>query len=790
MKKILSLFTVLVLTLTSSAQVAFLQRTNSYPDESSEHPEQNAYQWFRDTYSASSDTILSIDEIKSGALLNTGVPRYKVLWVNVDAQGTAAWDDNLVGGSEVIRAIEAYVKAGGNLLLTKQAAWIVPKIGRMKYSNDTDYNPSWSNNTYAVGGDIWTINAMIGVGYTLRDARQHPIFDNMTKGSYNSYAHESFPLVGKVNRVDNNFIWTEMEPKAGGDTPNDNIATLNNFQSDWKCQVLAVWGQVRDYCAPAIVEFYPDGDYKGSIMTISSNAYQWGTSNYDDDIDKGYISNVQTLTSNALNYLSHGGVEYGYVLPYALSEIYTPGGEDNTYHPDYNAAKWFYKEYIEKDKGRFIHKGEAIPDGMKVLWINNDRSAYINVNSFYNDLGGDDFKNQLDTFVQDGGNLFLTKQATRLVKDIGRCSASLDYRMNGWQGKDDNSRYMTADFYALKDANENRVGFDRHDHPVYKDLSADDAWVTHNEKGQDVYCKWQLMDFTTANRRTDNNAIWENHWEGYAESDHLARATKFETDDTCRILGGYGHTTALDGAGFVEFLPTATYSGTVMALGLCTYQWGDNNSMVSRIENLTKGVLDYLNNGTDTYTRSVTPDNYGTICLPRASSATSGATFFRAFGKTAEGVVIEEVAALEAGKPYIFQATASTLTVTYTGAAVSAPDNSESNGLIGSFYRTLIPDNEESDFRCILKDNGIYKVNHSYVGANRAYFDLSAMGDYDLSQSISGRRRLLGIDRSGMPTDVENVEAVKIESRKVIENGQLFIIKNGVKYNAQGQIVK
>ena len=177
MKKILTLWTLLVFILASAnAQVAFLQRTDSYPDESGEHPEQNAYDWFKDTYSASSKTILSIAEIKSGALLNAGVPRYKLLWVNVDAQGTAAWDDNLVGGSEVISAIEAYVKAGGNLLLTKQAAWIVPKIGRMKYSNNTDYNPSWSNTSYDVGGDIWTINAMIGVGCTLRDARQHPIF--------------------------------------------------------------------------------------------------------------------------------------------------------------------------------------------------------------------------------------------------------------------------------------------------------------------------------------------------------------------------------------------------------------------------------------------------------------------------------------------------------------------------------------------------------------------------------------------------------------------------------------
>ena len=39
-------------------------------------------------------------------------------------------------------------------------------------------------------------------------------------------------------------------------------------------------------------------------------------------------------------------------------------------------------------------------------------------------------------------------------------------------------------------------------------------------------------------------------------------------------------------------------------------------------------------------------------------------------------------------------------------------------------------------------------------------------------------------------TAISNTEAVETKTLKVIENGQLFIIKNGVKYNAQGTIVK
>lgn len=42
----------------------------------------------------------------------------------------------------------------------------------------------------------------------------------------------------------------------------------------------------------------------------------------------------------------------------------------------------------------------------------------------------------------------------------------------------------------------------------------------------------------------------------------------------------------------------------------------------------------------------------------------------------------------------------------------------------------------------------------------------------------------------GQATGIENTSAKVGESEKILENGQLFIIKNGVKYNAMGQIVK
>jgi len=39
-------------------------------------------------------------------------------------------------------------------------------------------------------------------------------------------------------------------------------------------------------------------------------------------------------------------------------------------------------------------------------------------------------------------------------------------------------------------------------------------------------------------------------------------------------------------------------------------------------------------------------------------------------------------------------------------------------------------------------------------------------------------------------TGMENVQGDNVQSTKVLENGVLYIIKNGVRYNVQGQIVK
>jgi hypothetical protein len=190
------------------------------------------------------------------------------------------------------------------------------------------------------------------------------------------------------------------------------------------------------------------------------------------------------------------------------------------------------------------------------------------------------------------------------------------------------------------------------------------------------------------------------------------------------------------------------------------------------------------------YTRNVTSGRYGTICLPQASAACSGADFYTVVGKELKdgdptSIVIETVSSLQAGVPYIFYAKDNLLAVALTGEVAAAAGSN--NGMIGSFVEENIVDSEN---HYILLNNELCKVNQSKVGANRAYFDLSQMSLFDPAQPAQGVRQRMGVSPQGVPAGVDEITGENMDVRKAIVNGQLVIIQGKHMYNAQGQVIK
>ena len=218
------------------------------------------------------------------------------------------------------------------------------------------------------------------------------------------------------------------------------------------------------------------------------------------------------------------------------------------------------------------------------------------------------------------------------------------------------------------------------------------------------------------------------------------------------------------------------------------------NSSAPRFKTYTSstGTLPQLYKLVTTYTRTVNAGEYGTICLPGQANRMSGAIFYELAGRDTKFAYLDEVTELEAGTPYIFYATSNTLTVTYNGT--KADDAKENvNGMYGTF--TKIRDTEPAgSAKNILEGNYVVYNNELLLcGTDCGLYEYRAYVNVDeistnVPAAVPGRRRVsMGVQGENTTTDFENITNGENNTIKVIENGQLFIIRNGEKYNIQGQ---
>ena len=182
---------------------------------------------------------------------------------------------------------------------------------------------------------------------------------------------------------------------------------------------------------------------------------------------------------------------------------------------------------------------------------------------------------------------------------------------------------------------------------------------------------------------------------------------------------------------------------------------------------------------TPDYTRTVTSGNYGTICLPFGGEI-KGAVLYECVGSETGKVYLGSVTELEAGVPYIFQATATELAVYSDGTTAATPG--DHNGLHGTFT-----DNTEVAVgNYILKDNAICEVAATcWVNAYCAYIVWGELPT-GVPTQMPGRRYIgMGVHGENGTTGLDNIMTTDAPV-KAIENGQLIIIRGGEKFNAQG----
>ena len=188
-------------------------------------------------------------------------------------------------------------------------------------------------------------------------------------------------------------------------------------------------------------------------------------------------------------------------------------------------------------------------------------------------------------------------------------------------------------------------------------------------------------------------------------------------------------------------------------------------------------------------------NRYYTVCLPKKVTAIKGASFWTLNSKSQDGAIAyleEETNNLPfaAGTPFIIQTTAAQLEVVYEGAATGEA------GTNGALHGTLVYMNADalaaagSDIYMLFSNELRPVGENNHLDANRAYVRLGELNAVDEApQSAPGRRVRAMPMQPQVATGFENAEANEAP-RKVLINGELFILRGEKMYDAKGQLVK
>ena len=257
--------------------------------------EREAAQWLLNNDNAA--VAVTADDIE-----NITPATAEALWIHIDRCGIGAGSANLpapFNNSEFVGHIKEYVKAGGNLLLTKQATQLATAIGRI----DKEVN-NFSSGDGGDGFDTWTVQNVYGVSCSEQlDRSGHAIYAGLeTVNDYNNVPTVALLGTGdpatSMWREDHNCFWIPAD--LGFGEGNGTPACITEFEKAYNCVCLGTWGHVGDFCGAGIIDFEPTGEFKGRVIAIGLAAYEWAPRNGGN----GFHSNIQNMTSNALNLLA------------------------------------------------------------------------------------------------------------------------------------------------------------------------------------------------------------------------------------------------------------------------------------------------------------------------------------------------------------------------------------------------------------------------------------------------------------------------------------------------------
>ena len=272
-----------------------------------------------------------------------------------------------------------------------------------------------------------------------------------------------------------------------------------------------------------------------------------------------------------------------------------------------------------------------------------------------------------------------------------------------------------------------------------------------------------------ANNFVNNALVWSGKLSNGTDFD--VPSTIFLTEDPFRDAAG-GDYTPTAGSGLIDSGHGGYFHGTTDLAGNTRKQ----------------GTIDRGCYEQAAYSREVTEGRFGTICLPYdvPADAIVGAKVYKviSFASDAKaGLLLEQVNAMTAGKPYFFSSEADKVVFAYLATGDAATADNE-NGLYGTLAEKAI----SGDDYYVLQNNLLCPATAGEItlAANRAYLMFSEVPDYE-GAAPSPIRRVITIQQTeNTATGTDQMVIDKSVNGKFIRDGQLLIIRDGKTYNVLG----
>ena len=528
-------------------------------DYTNSDDEKDAVAWFKKNYVDTNKGIL----ITPSSIDDLDIEKQAACWVMCDRIGIDKGWQNLPGNlasNATIEALKAFTADGGNLLLTNHATQLTVGLGRIAEA----YAPGiYGSGEGGQNNDVWGVHPIIGnVEGQIYDHSGHEIYQGMTYEPNlfaGIYGFESAGVKG-----DHNCMW---DLNAYGLAPNPNVVVT--WEELTNSTVLGTWNHVVDYCCAGIVDFAPTTSFAGRILAVGLAAYEWNIGGTND-----YQAQLEKFTANCLKYV---GTPAESKVAMLVADDYTNSADEK------DAVAWFKKNYVDKGTGVLLTPSTI--DNLDIetnpmCWVMCDR---IGIDKGWQNLPGNLASNEVITalkaFTADGGNLLLTNHATQLTVGLGRIAEAYAPGIYGsGEGGQNN------DVWGVHPVIGNVEGqiYDHTAHDIYWGMTYEPTLFAG------------IYGFESAGVKGDHNCMWDLNAYGLAPNPNVVITWEELTNST--VLGTWNHVVDYCCAGIVDFAPTTTCPGRILAVGLAAYEWniGVENTYQNQLERFTSNCIGYL----------------------------------------------------------------------------------------------------------------------------------------------------------------------------------------------------